>query len=235
MSGSAIKPDACDAVRPEHLMPTKFIDSDNPVVLKFAARAVGDAEDPHERVSRLFLAVRDGIRYDPYSATDDPNDYMASSVIGRPGAYCIPKSVVLVAGSRSIGIPARLGFADVRNHLTSDRLRELMGGSDVFAYHGYAELNLDGRWRKATSAFNSSLCARFGVPPLEFDGTENAMLHPFTGDGNRYMEYVRERGSFTDLPLDEIVEEFTRIYPALIRRERAPVADPKFDVRFTAR
>jgi transglutaminase-like putative cysteine protease len=229
VSAPAVKPDVGDAVRPEHLEPTAYIDSAHPAVLEFASRAVGDADDPHERISRLFGAVRDGIRYDPYTATDDPGDYVASNVIGRTGAYCIPKSVVLVAGARSIGIPARLGFADVRNHLTSDRLRELMGGSDVFAYHGYAELNVDGHWRKATSAFNSSLCARFGVPPLEFDGIEDAMLHPFTGEGDRYMEYVRERGSFTDLPLDEIVEEVTRMYPALMRREREPVADPKFD------
>ena len=229
MKGQTVEPDTGDEVRPEHLEPTAFIDSDHLAVSEFASRAVGDADDPHQRISRLFLAVRDGIRYDPYTATDDPHDYVASNVIGRTGAYCIPKSVVLVAGARSIGIPARLGFADVRNHLTTDRLRELMGGSDVFAYHGYAELNVDGQWHKATSAFNSSLCARFGVPPLEFDGTEDAMLHPFTGDGDRYMEYVRERGSFADLPLDEIVEEFSRVYPALIRREREPVADPKFD------
>ena len=230
MSGAPMERDTGSEVGPEHLEPTAFIDSHHPAVGAFASRAVGDADDPHERISRLFLAVRDGIRYDPYTATDDPDDYVASNVIGRTGAYCIPKSVVLVAGARSIGIPARLGFADVRNHLTSDRLRELMGGSDVFAYHGYAELNVDGHWRKATSAFNSSLCARFGVPPLEFDGTQDAMLHPFTGDGDRYMEYVRERGSFTDLPLDEIVEEFSRVYPALMRQERGePVADPKFD------
>jgi transglutaminase-like putative cysteine protease len=229
VSGPAVKPDAGDEVRSEHLEPTAFIDSDHPVVAQFAARAVGDADDPHERIRRLFLAVRDGIRYDPYTATDDPDDYVASNVVGRIGAYCIPKSVVLVAGARSLGIPARLGFADVRNHLQSSRLRELMGDSDVFAYHGYAELHVGGRWRKATSAFNRSLCSRFGVPPLEFDGTEDAMLHPFTGDGDRYMEYVRERGSFADLPLQEIVEEFTRVYPALMRRKREPVADPKFD------
>ena len=224
-----MQPDTGSEVRPEHLEPTAFIDSRHPAVAEFAAAAVGVAADPHERISRLFLAVRDGIRYDPYTATDDPDDYVASNVIGRTGAYCIPKSVVLVAGARSIGIPARLGFADVRNHLQSDRLRELMGGSDVFAYHGYAELHVDGEWRKATSAFNASLCSRFGVPPLEFDGTEDAMLHQFTGDGDRYMEYVRERGSYTDLPLDEIVAEFVRVYPALMRRERRAVADPKFD------
>jgi transglutaminase-like putative cysteine protease len=223
-----INADPATDVLPEHLAPTAFIDSDHPAVREFARCAVGDASDESERIRRLFVAVRDGLRYDPYTASDDPTDYVASNVVMRTSAYCIPKSVLLAAGARSIGIPARLGFADVRNHLQSDRLRELMGGSDVFAYHGYAELNVGGSWRKATSAFNASLCARFGVPPLEFDGSTDAVLHPFTGDGERHMEYVRERGSFTDLPLDEIVREFTSTYPALMSASRQAVADPAF-------
>jgi transglutaminase-like putative cysteine protease len=220
---------ACAEVRPEHVEPSAFIDSDHPAVQTFARRAVGGAADDRERIRRLFVAVRDEIRYDPYTATDNPHDYLASHVAQRQCAYCIPKAVLLAAGARALGIPARLGFADVRNHLQSGRLRELMGGTDVFAYHGYTELNVDGTWRKATSAFNSSLCARFGVPPLEFDGSADAMLHAFTGDGSRHMEYVRDRGSYTDLPLDEIVAEFTRLYPALMRRDSGPIADPEFN------
>ena len=96
VSGPAVEPDTGSEVRPEHLEPTAFIDSQHPAVAEFAARAVGDADDPHERISRLFLAVRDGIRYDPYTATDDPDDYVASNVIGRTGAYCIPQ----VGGAR---------------------------------------------------------------------------------------------------------------------------------------
>jgi len=215
-------------VRSVHLEPTAFIDSDSPAVRAFASRAVEGAVDERERIARLFAAVRDAIRYDPYAASDDPDDYVASHVIERGSAYCIPKAVLLAAGARSLGIPARLGFADVRNHLQSDRLRELMGGTDVFVYHGYTELNVDGAWRKATSAFNSSLCARFGVPPLEFDGSADAVLHPYTGDGSRHMEYVRERGSYTDLPLDAIIEAFTTAYPGLMRRRGKPVDDPAF-------
>jgi transglutaminase-like putative cysteine protease len=212
---------------PEHLGATRFIDSEDPAVRAFARRAVEPASDERDRVRRLFAAVRDEIRYDPYTATANPSDYRASNVIARETAYCIPKAVLLTASARSVGIPARLGFADVRNHLQSQRLAERMGGSDLFVWHGYSELYLDGTWRKATPAFNASLCARFGVAPLEFDGSGDALLHPFTGDGSRHMEYVRDRGSYVDLPLEQIVESFRAAYPALLNRDD-DVDDPAF-------
>jgi transglutaminase-like putative cysteine protease len=215
--------------RPEHLASTAFIDADNAAVRAFAGRAVAPAGDDRERVGLLFAAVRDEIRYDPYSATPDPDDYVAGNVLTRPAAYCIPKAVLLTAASRSLGIPARLGFADVRNHLQSERLAERMGGTDLFVWHGYSELYLDGAWRKATPAFNASLCARFGVAPLEFDGSEDALLHPFTGDGSRHMEYVTDRGSYSDLPLEQIVEALEGAYPGFLNRRGDDGAeDPAF-------
>ena len=199
---------------PEHLACTAFIDADHPVVQAFARRAV-DAADGPERIRRLFASVRDEIRYDPYSVSRDPGEYVASAVIERGASYCVPKAVVLAATARALAIPARLGFSDVRNHLQSPRLAEAMA-TDVFVFHGYAELYLDGAWRKATPAFNASLCARFGVAPLEFDGTADALLHAFTADGSRHMEYVRERGVYADLPLELIIETFAASYPGLI-------------------
>ncbi len=203
---------------PEHLAPTTFIDADAPLVVAFAQRAVDAALGP-ERIRRLFAAVRDQVRYDPYSVSRDPREYVASAVIERGAAYCVPKAVLLTAAARAIGVPARLGFSDVRNHLQSPRLAEVMG-TDLFVFHGYAELHVDGAWRKATPAFNASLCARFGVAPLEFDGTEDAMLHEFTGDGSRHMEYVSERGLYVDLPLDLILDTFAASCPRLIDHAR---------------
>ena len=211
---------------PEHLAATGFIDADHPVVRAFAQRAVAGASGTHELIRCLFDAVRDEIRYDPYTVSSDPNDYVGSNVIERAAAYCVPKAVVLTAVARSLGIPARLGFSDVRNHLQSERLALLMG-TDIFVFHGYSELHVDGAWRKATPAFNASLCARFGVPPLEFDGSEDALLHPFAGDGSRHMEYIRDRGSYPDLPLSLILQAFTATYPALVERAAA-VDDPAF-------
>jgi transglutaminase-like putative cysteine protease len=203
--------DAAGPVLPEHLAPGGFVDSDAPEVRAFAARAAGDASDPVEVASRLFEAVRDEIWYDPHHLSTDPADYRASAVATVPSNWCVPKAVLLTAAARARGIPARLGFADVRNHLTTPRLRERMG-SDVFVFHGYTDLHVGGRWVKATPAFNAELCARFGVAPIPFDGRSDALMHEFSGDGSRYMEYVHHRGVFTDLPLDLILSTFDEFY-----------------------
>jgi transglutaminase-like putative cysteine protease len=197
----------------EDVAPTAFIDSDSAVVRDFAAEVTADARDEHEVVARLFAAVRDGIRYDPYSVSGDPADYRASKVLRSDSGYCVQKSIALTAAARAAGIPSRLGFADVRNHLQSERLREAMG-TDLFVWHGYSTFFVGGRWTKASCAFNAELCERFGVPPLDFDGRNDALLHAFSGDGSRYMEYVRERGTYTDLPLRTMLEDLRETYGA---------------------
>lgn len=218
--------EVADAPGPQHLAATAFIDAEHPNVRAFAQRAVGDAATDRERVSRLFAAVRDEIRYDPYQLSHEPEGYVASNVIERGRAFCIPKAVLLTAAARSLGIPARLGFSDVKNHLQSPKLAQRMG-TNVFVFHGYSQLYLGGAWRKASPAFNSELCARFGVPPLTFDGSADALLHPFTADGSLYMEYIRDHGFYADLPLDRILEAFAAAYPGFGATESA-VDDPAF-------
>jgi transglutaminase-like putative cysteine protease len=198
-------------VSPAWLAPTWFIDCDDPSVAEFAEEAAGPATAPTDVAVRLFYAVRDGFRYDPYDMDRTPSAFRASSVVASASNWCVPKSVLLTAASRARGIPARLGFADVRNHLTSEKLRASMG-TDLFAWHGFSELLLDGRWRKLSTAFNIELCDRFGVEALEFDGTGDALLHPFDKAGQRHMEYVNQRGSFDDLPLDRILVDFAELY-----------------------
>ncbi len=194
------------------LAPSWYLDSDSPAVADFAAEAVGDATDPTDKAVRLFHAVRDGWRYDPYGMDPRPEAFRASHVVGLDTAWCVTKSVLLSAAARSQGIPARLGFADVRNHLSSEKLLERLG-TDLFIWHGYSELLLDGRWFKLSTAFNVELCERFGVKTLDFDGTDDALMHPFDTAGNRHMEYVNQRGSFDDLPFDQIVADFAELYP----------------------
>ncbi len=193
--------------------PTAFLDSQHPAVRALAERATAGAGDGAARASRLFRAVRDGLRYDPYSVSTDPERYRASAVVAMDAAYCVPKAVLLAAAARALGIPARVAFADVRNHLQSERLRQTMG-TDLFICHGFTEMHLGGRWLKATPTFNVELCQRFGVSPLEFDGTSDALLHAFDAEGQRHMEYVRSRGAFVDLPLPWLLAMLRHHYGA---------------------
>ena len=199
----------------EYLRPTRFIDSDHPSVIGFAQRVAGGETGDLKRAIALYYAVRDEFRYDPYRIDLRPEAMRASATLARGYGFCIAKSVLLAAAARVHGIPARLGFADVRNHLTTERLRRSMA-TDVFVYHGYAELLLDGRWVKATPAFNRSLCERFGVATLEFDGVNDAVFQAFDRAGNRHMEYLRDHGRYADLPLEELRQAFETAYPKLM-------------------
>jgi transglutaminase-like putative cysteine protease len=194
------------------LSPTALIDSDHPAVVEFAARhAQGD--DDCARAISLYYAVRDGFRYDPYRVDLTPQGMKASTVLATGYGWCVTKATLLAAACRAAGIPAQLGFADVRNHLSTERMRQVMG-TDVFYWHGYTEVLLDGTWRKATPAFNLELCERFGLLPLEFDGHSDSIYHPFDRHGHRHMEYVAQRGSHDDVPLRQMVSDFAVLYPA---------------------
>ncbi len=210
--------EAAEPPTPDDLRPTAFLDRDSDAVRRLAGEAAAGAADEHEVARRLFAAIRDGFRYDPYRIPADPDDYRASAVLEAGSGYCVQKAVALTAAARAAGIPSRLGFADVKNHLQSDRLRERMG-TDLFVYHGYSTLYIGGRWTKASPTFNAGLCAFFGVPPLEFDGTRDALLHAFTGSGTRHMEYVRDRGVYADLPLDTILAAYRTAYPGIEQGE----------------
>ena len=194
-----------------YLKPGASIDSDHPAVQALAREHAGEGTDC-ERAVRLYYAVRDGFLYDPYALDQSPAGFRASGVIARGGGYCIPKAALLAAVARAAGIPARVGYADVRNHLTSPRLLAMMG-TDEFVYHGYTELWIDDRWVKATPAFNLSLCEKAGTRPLEFDGREDSLFHPLDLDGRRHMEYLRDHGAFADVPIDAIIAAWRTAYP----------------------
>ncbi|MEI7639150.1 MAG: transglutaminase family protein, partial [Syntrophus sp. (in: bacteria)] len=177
----------------EFLQPTGFIDSNSPAVIAFANRVTEGVTLQKEKAIKLYNAVRDEIKYDPYRIEFTPEAFRASVIIGKGYGYCVAKAIVLAAAGRAAGIPSRLCFADVRNHLTTERLKEIMK-TDLFIYHGYTEFYLNGRWLKVTPTFNRSLCERFHVKPLEFDGENDAIFHPYDVDGRRHMEYVTDHG-----------------------------------------
>lgn len=166
-----------------YLRPGRFIDSDHRAVVEFAERWRGASREPTSQAVALYLAVRDEVRYNPYAFSLDAQTLKASHALAASESYCVPKANLLAACARHCGIPARIGLADVRNHLSTPRLLELLR-SEVFAMHGYTELYLDGRWVKATPAFNEALCRVFKVAPLEFDGVHHSVFHPYNDRGS---------------------------------------------------
>ncbi len=196
------------------LRPGRFIDSDHPALIEFAERWRGAEVDPRAQAVALYRAVRDQIRYNPYVFSREAQTLKASHALLAGESYCVPKANLLAACARHCGIPARIGLADVRNHLSTPRLLQLLR-SEVFAMHGYAELYLDGRWVKATPAFNEALCRVFKVAPLEFDGVRDSVFHPYKDKGERYMEYLVDHGQFADLPEQLFFDHLQRCYPHL--------------------
>ncbi len=197
----------------QYLQPGRFVDSTQPKVAAFAAQHAKGA-DAREKAVALYYAVRDTIRYNPFQNFMADDTYRASACLEQNLGWCVSKAALLAASARAAGIPARVGFADVKNHLTTPALTAKMG-TDLFVYHGYTELYLDGQWIKATPAFNLSLCKRFRVKPLEFDGLADSIFHPFDEDDRRHMEYVRWRGEYADVPAQEIKRVFRETYPEL--------------------
>jgi len=194
-----------------YLRATPVIEAEDPMVTAFAKKAIRDASDAQTLAVRLYYAVRDEIRYDPYSIDLSVDGLRAGTTLESGRGWCVAKAILLAACCRAMRIPARLGFADVRNHLSTERMRALMK-TDVFYWHGYTSIRIHDAWVKATPAFNIELCRRFSIKPLEFDGQNDSLYHSFDLNGNRHMEYLNHRGEFADAPIDAIRETFIREY-----------------------
>ncbi len=212
-----------------YLAATGFLDHQAPNVRRFVDDAIGSAEDERERAVRLFYAVRDRIRYDPYRIRYDSPAYRASRIVEDGFGWCVPKAGLLAACARAIGIPSAVGLADVVNHLNTEKLRARMGGVDIFYDHGYAALYLDGHWVKAVPAFNIELCQRFGVKPTDFDGREDALYQEHDASGRLHMQYLSDHGTWSDLPLQQVRDDFTRHYPGTEFASGADAPDERFE------
>jgi transglutaminase-like putative cysteine protease len=213
------------------LAPTEFVDHNSPAIDELVSRSLDGARglSKTDMAIRLFDVVRDGIRYNPFDIGTVADDYRASRIAAKRSNYCVPKAILLTAALRAAGIPAAVGFADVRNHLNSPKLAELME-TDLFIYHGYVALWLGGRQFKVTPAFNTEMCERFGVRQLIFDGKSDALFHEFDANSQRHMEYVHDRGWFADPPIGQLLRDFRATYPKLWQSsvDRVAVRDAAF-------
>ena len=195
-----------------YLSPSQMVNCDHPDIISFAeSRSAGRLGDVAKSVA-VYYAVRDELRYDPYTIDMSVPGFAANNTLASGRGWCVSKAVVLAAACRALGIPARLGFADVKNHLSTANLRESMG-TDIFYWHGYTDIYLNDQWVKATPAFNIELCDKFRMKSLEFDGASDSIYHPFDMDGRQHMEYLNFRGHYADVPIAEMKADMAKYYP----------------------
>jgi transglutaminase-like putative cysteine protease len=187
----------------KYLEPTPTFDSDSEPIVEKARELAQGLQDDIERAKALFYFVRDGIAYNLYVPKHMPEHFIASNTLARGKGYCVQKAVLLVTLARASGIPARLCCAKIRNHLVPAKVLEILK-SNIFPWHGYAELYLDGKWVKATPAFDLNMCRENRLIPVEFDGHNDAQFPSHNEEGKPHIEYLLYRGIFDDIPLNDI-------------------------------
>jgi transglutaminase-like putative cysteine protease len=221
-----------DGVDPGLVAATVSLDHEDPIVRAFVDRTLGGRRgSPRENAVSLYYAVRDRILYDVYDADLSRAGLRASATLSRGRGFCLHKSIVYAAACRAVGIPSRLVFADVRNHLASGQLRELVGGNLFF--HGLTSVWLDGRWMKVTPVFNKTLCRLYRMAPLEFDGTADSLYQPYDAENRRFMEFVRQHGEFDDFPYEMVLQKMRQYHPKLFSSEHRTVSGSLVDEALT--
>jgi transglutaminase-like putative cysteine protease len=190
----------------EYLRPTQIIDSDSAAIREKAQDLTAGRESDRERAVALYYFVRDQITHNPYAPGWAREQYTASTTLARGDGFCVQKAILLAALARASGIPARIGFADVRDHRLSPKFRDMIGGGNLLIWHGYAELHIGGVWVHASPAYDLEVCRRRGFVPVEFDGVNDARDPPFDLAGRPHIEYVTDHGQYADLPWEAIVD-----------------------------
>jgi transglutaminase-like putative cysteine protease len=195
-----------------YLRPTFVVDCDSPSIKEKSGNLTEDHEDNIRKAQSLFYFVRDEIKYNLYVSRSLPEHFRASNTLSGGDGYCVQKAVLLVALARAAGIPAGLGFARIRNNLLPEKTLNLLG-TNILPFHGYAEFYLNGKWVKATPAFDLKLCERNRIIPVEFDGVSDAIFHPYNRDGKLHIEYLKDLGrQYEDLPLDKLHEALIKTF-----------------------
>jgi transglutaminase-like putative cysteine protease len=207
----------------QYLQPTEFLDFQKDRVKKKANEITDGLKSDKQKAIALFYWVRDNIKYNMYTYNPKIKANLKASVtLRRKNGFCMSKAVLLSALARATGIPARIRMVDIINHKISPKIVELMQ-TNVFHCHGISEILINGTWIKLTPVFDKVTALKAGfVPLIEFDGNNDALFESHDKEGNLFVEYVKDYGIYSDLPIKQIVEIFTKAYPNMFSRIEFP-------------
>lgn len=198
----------------QYLQPTQFLDFNKKIVKNAALKVTEGLTGDKEKAIALFYWVQETLKYNALAYYPKIKGNLKASVsIRRKQGFCMSKAVTLSALARAVGIPARIHMVDIINHKISQKFRDFMGTA-AFYCHAYSELWLNGKWVKATPVFDkeTSIKGKF-FPIIEFDGENDALFTEFDSEGNKFVEYIGDYGSFIDCPIEKIDQIFKEQYP----------------------
>jgi len=200
-----------------YLKPTYYFDFDNDLIQNLISEVKKD-DSKNNQAIRIYTKIRDEWLYDPYHISFSKQKYRASHIAQKTTGNCVEKSILLIACLRALNIPARLHLGKVKNHIAVERLEEKFGTNELTP-HGMVNVFLNNEWLKMSPAFNATLCEKFNVEPLEFDGDTNSYLQQYNTQGDLFMEYLEDYGHFNDVPLKFMIENLKTHYPHIFKTE----------------
>jgi len=200
-----------------YLKPTYYFDFDNEHIQNLISEVKKD-DSKNNQAIRIYTKIRDVWLYDPYHISFSKQKYRASHIAQKTTGNCVEKSILLIACLRALNIPARLHLGKVKNHIAVERLEEKFGTNELTP-HGMVNVFLNNEWLKMSPAFNATLCEKFNVEPLEFDGYTNSYLQQYNTQGDLFMEYLEDYGHFNDVPLKFMIENLKTHYPHIFKTE----------------
>ena len=201
-----------------YLQPGFYTDSNHVDVIAYTERKIKGISDSKEQIIRLYNSIRDEFRYNPYQLILKPYALKASFLLSKNSGYCVEKSNLFAACMRVIGIPSRLCYANVRNHLATEKVENYLK-TDLMVFHGFVEIYFNEKWIKLTPVFNKELCDKLGVSVLEFDGENDAVFQESDKDGKPFIHYEKDYGWFSDVPFDLFVAELKEYYPHIFKNK----------------
>jgi transglutaminase-like putative cysteine protease len=194
---------------------TNYLDFNHPVFDNYLLDIPSGVSSKLKAVA-LYHKIRDGFIYDPYHLDLRGDAMKASRIVLKKRAWCVEKSTLMAAMARKLGIPSRLGYAIVTNHIGVDKLIHHLRKEEI-VFHGYGSVYLEGKWVKCTPAFDKRVCRISKVDPLDWNGEDDSMFQEYS-NGQRFMEYKHFYGEFEDVPIELMHKEMKTHYPHLFEQ-----------------
>jgi transglutaminase-like putative cysteine protease len=143
---------------PSYLEPTPYCESGSEEILQLAERITKDAKNDEEKVHKIFLWVRDNIRWKPVKIVGAKKLLKREPKVG----LCTDKTNLFVALCRSVGIKSRYIVMDANLKTVNKELPPQ-------GKHIAAEVNVGGKWILADPGFGKNTSkllevSEFGKP-----------------------------------------------------------------------